>query len=87
MFADRRARRRGDILTIVVGERPRVTNTITQQTSKTNSVSNPVLDSYLLNSAQEQLGFAKRAAPAASAGGWHRLASTRPVASAVARWA
>ena len=64
MFADRKARRRGDILTIVVSESVNITNSITQQTSKSNALSNPVLDSYLLN-LPKNLHIAKQAAPAA----------------------
>lgn len=68
MFADRRARRRGDVLTIIVSETVNLTNSITQQTAKTNSVSNPVLDSYLLNTPRN-LGIFKRPVAAASTGG------------------
>ena len=67
MFADRRARRRGDVLTIIVSETVNLTNSITQQTSKNNAVSNPVLDSYLLN-LPKNLGIAKRPVAAAAAG-------------------
>ena len=47
MFADRRARQRGDILTLVVAENTTITNTLDQQTSKANSV-NSVLDQFVL---------------------------------------
>ena len=60
MFADRRARRRGDVLTIVVAENTTITNQIDTQTSKANSVSNPVLDQYLLR-LPKNLKVAKRA--------------------------
>lgn len=48
MFADRRARQRGDVLTLVVAENTTITNTLDQQTSKANSV-NSVLDQFVLN--------------------------------------
>ena len=60
MFADRRARRRGDVLTIIVAENTTITNQIDTQTSKANSVSNPVLDQYLLR-LPKNLKVAKRA--------------------------
>ncbi len=67
MFADRRARHRGDTLTIVVAENTVITNTIDQQTSKANSVSNPVLDQYLLR-LPKNLPGAKRAPGTGTAG-------------------
>lgn len=48
MFADRRARRRGDVLTLVVAENTTITNSLDQTTSKANSV-NSVLDQFVLN--------------------------------------
>lgn len=60
MFADRRARHRGDTLTIIVAENTVITNTIDQQSSKANSVSNGILDQYLLN-LPKNLHIAKRA--------------------------
>ena len=63
MFADRRARRRGDVLTIVVAENTTITNSIDQQTSKSNSLSNPLIDQYLLN-LPKNLHIAKRSAAA-----------------------
>ncbi len=68
MFADRRARRRGDVLTLVVSENVNITNSITQQTSKNNSISNGILDSYLLN-LPKNLHIAKQAPAAAAATG------------------
>lgn len=68
MFADRRARHRGDTLTIVIAENSVVTNTIDQQTSKANSLSNPVLDQYLVN-LPKNLHIAKQATGAAGAAG------------------
>ena len=47
MFADRRARRRGDVLTMIVAENSTITNTLAQQTAKTNNVSS-VLDQFVL---------------------------------------
>ena len=67
MFADRRARHRGDTLTIIVAENTVITNTIDQQTSKANSVSNPVLDQYLLR-LPKNLPGARRAPGTGTAG-------------------
>ena len=67
MFADRRARHRGDTLTIVVAENTVITNTIDQQTSKANSVSNPILDQYLLRLPKKLPGA--RRAPGTGTGG------------------
>ncbi len=64
MFADRKARRRGDVLTIVVAENMTITNSIDQQTSKSNSLSNSLIDQYLLNLPKD-LHIAKRS-PTAS---------------------
>ncbi len=80
MFADRRARRRGDVLTILIAENVTLTNSITQQTAKSNSIANPVLDSYLLN-LPKNLGFAKKASASASASGGSATASTNPSVS------
>ncbi len=77
MFADRRARHRGDVLTILVAESVNITNSITQQTSKNNAVTNPVLDSYLLN-LPGNLHIAKRAVAAAGAAGGTAAATGGP---------